>query len=71
MPAGEVTDHVFEGEIFPGTIRKYWVYTPAQYDGSEPACVMVFQNGQNYVSEERAARVPIVFDNLIHRGEMR
>ena len=27
--------------IFPGTVRDYWVYVPAQYDASKPACVWV------------------------------
>jgi enterochelin esterase family protein len=31
---------------------------------------MVCQDGQAYVDVEGAFRVPIVFDNLIHRGEM-
>ena len=31
---------------------------------------MVFQDGHLYVDPEGEMRVPIVFDNLIHRGEM-
>ena len=31
---------------------------------------MVFQDGHAYVSEDGQMRVPIVFDNLIARGEM-
>jgi enterochelin esterase family protein len=56
--------------IFPGTVRDYWVYVPAQYDGKTPACVMVFQDGKGYVDEKGSFRVPIVFDNLIHKKEM-
>jgi enterochelin esterase-like enzyme len=72
VPRGKVTQHRFEAsEIFPGTKRDYWVYVPAQYDGSEPACVMVFQDGGGFVKEEGGhTRVPIVFDNLIHEGAM-
>ncbi|MCA9210057.1 MAG: esterase family protein, partial [Planctomycetales bacterium] len=40
------------------------------YDGSQPAAVMVFQDGHAYVKEDGEFRVPIVFDNLIHRGQM-
>ncbi len=71
VPRGEVTRYRFtESAIFPGTERDYWVYVPAQYDGSEPACLMVFQDGGGYVNEKGSDRVPIVFDNLIARGEM-
>ena len=43
---------------------------PAQYDGSKPASVMVFQDGQGFASETGSYRVPVVFDNLIHKKEM-
>ena len=71
VPRGEVTEHVFSGsQVFPNTIRHYWVYVPAQYDGTAPAAVMVFQDGHAYVGIDGQFRVPVVFDNLIHRGEM-
>ncbi len=71
VPQGKVTQHRWtESKVYPGTERDYWVYVPAQYDPEKPACVMVFQDGQWYVSEKGHSRVPIVFDNLIHRGEM-
>ena len=57
-------------KIFPGTVRDYWVYVPAQYDGKKPACVMVFQDGGSYVNAKGQFRVPTVFDNLIHKKEM-
>jgi enterochelin esterase-like enzyme len=56
--------------VFPGTTRRYWVYVPAQYVASEPASVMVFQDGRMYLDAEGEIRAPIVFDNLIRRGEM-
>ncbi|GIW96642.1 MAG: esterase [Pirellulaceae bacterium] len=70
VPRGTVTEYVWRSQIFPGTIRRYWVYVPAQYDGSSPAAVMVFQDGHAYVSEDGDFRVPIVFDNLIHKKEL-
>jgi enterochelin esterase-like enzyme len=70
VPQGHVTQHHWKSNIFPGTERDYWVYVPAQYKPDSPACVMVFQDGKNYVSEDGQFRVPIVFDNLIQRGEM-
>ncbi len=71
VPQGTVTAHRFTtSNIYPGTERDYFVYVPAQYDPSRPAALMVFQDGKNYLSAEGQWRVPIVFDNLIHRGEM-
>lgn len=71
VPRGEVTMHVFkDSKVFEDTIRRYWVYVPAQYDGAKPAAVMVFQDGHAYVNETGEFRVPIVFDNLIHSGDI-
>ena len=71
VPRGRVTQHVWDkSEVFPGTVRDYWVYVPAQYDGSTPAAVMVFQDGKSYVDEKGQFRTTIVFDNLIHKKEM-
>jgi enterochelin esterase family protein len=70
VPQGKVTQHEWTSQVFPGTVRDYWVYVPAQYNASKPAAVMVFQDGQSYVRDDGQFRVPIVFDNLIYRGEM-
>lgn len=70
VPKGNVTKDVWQSHVFPNTARDYWVYVPAQYDGTKPACVMVFQDGQAYVKEDGDFRVPVVFDNLIHKGQM-
>jgi len=71
VPQGKVTHGVWKStQVFPGTIREYWVYVPAQYDETRPAAVMVFQDGHAYVGEKGWFRVPIVFDNLIAKKEM-
>jgi enterochelin esterase family protein len=70
VPKGTVTKHEWSSKIFPSTIRDYWVYVPAQYDGKTPACVMVFQDGEKYVDAEGEVRVPVVFDNLIAKKQM-
>ncbi|GAB4029594.1 SMP-30/gluconolactonase/LRE family protein [Spirosoma jeollabukense] len=63
-PKGEVLKFTFEtSKIFPGTWREYWVYVPAQYQPSQPACVYVNQDGIQW-------QAPVVFDNLIHKKEM-
>ncbi|MEI8314161.1 MAG: alpha/beta hydrolase-fold protein [Verrucomicrobiota bacterium] len=67
---GVVTKHEWRSTIFPGTVRNYWVYVPAQYTPDKPANVMVFQDGGGYVNETGDTRVPVVFDNLIHQGKL-
>ncbi len=70
VPKGTVAKYTWTSKIFPGTVRDYWVYVPAQYKAGSAACVMIFQDGGGYIAEDGRWRVPIVFDNLINRHEM-
>lgn len=70
VPQGKVTQHVWKSTLFPGTERDYWIYVPAQYNGSKPACLIVLQDGGGFVKENGSFQAPTVFDNLIHAGEM-
>lgn len=70
VPRGVVSKFSWTSKIFPGTVRDYWIYVPQQYDGSKPAALMVFQDGRGYQDTNGQFRVPIVFDNLIHKGDM-
>jgi sugar lactone lactonase YvrE/enterochelin esterase-like enzyme len=71
VPRGTVTKYAWNNsKVFPGTTRDYWVYVPAQYDKSKPACVMVFQDGGGFQDPAGSYRAPVVFDNLIHKKEM-
>jgi gluconolactonase len=64
VPKGEVLQFVFDqSQIFPGTVRDYWIYVPRQYDPSKPTCLYVNQDGIQY-------NAPAVFDELIHKQEM-
>ena len=60
----------WESKVFPGTVRDWWVYVPAQYKPDGSAAVMVFQDGRNYVNPTGDWRAPTVFDNLIAKGDM-
>ena len=66
VPKGKLIENQkWTSKIFEGTTRDWWVYVPSQYKPESPACVMVFQDGQgakNYI--------PVVFDNLIAKGDM-
>jgi enterochelin esterase family protein len=71
VPEGKVEEMTpWKSTIFANTIRDWWVYVPAQYKADQPAAVMFFQDGHDYVNVKGNWRVPIVFDNLIARGEM-
>jgi enterochelin esterase family protein len=70
VPKGKVTKHTWKSSIFPGTVRDYYVYVPEQYDGQQPACVMVFQDGFTYLNPKGQFCTTTVFDNLIARKEM-
>lgn len=71
VPQGEITQgEILESKVFPGTIRRYSVYVPKQYDPEKPAALMVFQDGHAYENRWGSYRAPVVMDNLIARGEM-
>lgn len=70
VPHGTITHCTWTSHIFPGTLRDYWVYVPAQYTPDKPACVMVFQDGAGYVDVKGRWRIPVVFDNMIHAGDI-
>ena len=71
VPRGVVHEHDWnESDVFPGTTRRFWVYVPAQYTPSEPASLMVFQDGWMYLDPDGEIRAGVVLDNLIHRNEL-
>ncbi len=59
-----------DSKVFPGTVRDWWVYVPAAYKPDGTAALMVFQDGRGTTTPTGNWRVPIVFENLIARGEM-
>src|SRR5882724_10138041 len=64
VPKGEVLKFSFDkSKVFPGTVRDYWIYVPAQYRSDKPACVYVSQDGMRF-------EATTVFDNLIQKKEM-
>ncbi len=71
VPRGQVIDMpAWESKIFPGTTRDWSIYVPAQYNADTPAALMIFQDGNGMRNEKGRWRVPVVFDNLIARGDM-
>src|ERR1022692_2172952 len=70
VPQGKITKYAWTSKIYPGTVRDYFVYVPAQYKPEKPACTMVFQDGISFVNEAGAFKATVVFDNLIAKGDM-
>jgi enterochelin esterase family protein len=67
VPRGQLIPQPrWRSRVFDGTVREWSIYVPAQYDPARPAAVMVFQDGVRSYQKD----VPIVFDNLIARGDL-
>lgn len=61
---------LFKSQAITNTVRKYWIYVPAQYDGSSDANVLVFQDGQRVVNPTGVLRVPQVLENLMAKKDI-
>ena len=71
VPRGELKGPLeFHSKIIAGTVRRYWIYVPKQYDGGAPANLLVFQDGQRATNPDGALRIQNVLDNLIDRGDI-
>lgn len=71
VPKGKVIGPLtLASQVFTNTTRHYWVYVPAQYDGKQPARLMIFQDGHAWLNPNGDYRTTHVFDNLIYRREM-
>ena len=57
-------------DIFPNTVRRYWIYVPANYNSKKPPNLLVFQDGQRAISTQGSLHIPTVLDNLIQRGDI-
>lgn len=71
VPKGEIKGpFVLPTEIFPGHQHDYWVYVPAQYKPTDPARLMIYNDGQAYMNPDADIRAQNVMDNLIFRREI-
>jgi enterochelin esterase family protein len=69
VPEGTITKyHWINKTIFVGTQRDYLLYVPKQYDLTKPACLMIFQDGRQYLGQDVQANV--VLDNLINKEDI-
>jgi sugar lactone lactonase YvrE len=64
VPHGEFVEGTLtDSRIYPGTENNFKVYIPAQYNPAQPACLLLHLDGIGKAD-------PIVFDNLIAKGDM-
>ncbi|WP_419815529.1 alpha/beta hydrolase [Glacieibacterium sp.] len=54
-------------KIYPGTVRRYWVYVPANYDPSRPPNLLLFQDGQRATNPGGSLGIPALLDKLIEQ----
>jgi hypothetical protein len=61
VPHGTLTQQPdWKCKAFEGTTRQWWIYVPAQYDPTKPACLFMIQDGQ-----WTRSYWPTVLDNMI------
>lgn len=71
VPKGKLEGPLlFKSQFITNTVRRYWIYVPAQYTPEKAANVLVFQDGQRATNPEGALRVPQVLENLIYKGDI-
>ena len=76
VPQGRISEKlVHRSTLYPGMETNYWIWVPAQYDPAVPAALMVWQDGERYITrnvEEQCRLCPSLYrlqevtDNLIH-----
>lgn len=71
VPKGKLEKFEWKtSKVFPETVRDVTVYLPAGFQPGEETCLMVWQDGTRHADPNGSMRVPVVFDNLIHKKEM-
>lgn len=76
VPQGRISEKlVHTSKLYGGMQSNYWIYVPAQYNPAVPAALMVWQDGERYITrnvEEQCRLCPSLYrlhevsDNLIH-----
>ncbi len=66
LPSGVLSSKIIHtSRIYDGMKSEYWTYVPAQYDPRVPAALMVFQDGEAYLTRGGNNPALNVIDNLI------
>ena len=71
VPKGKLIGPLeFKSKIIDGTVRRYWIYVPVNYDPKNPPNLLVFQDGQRAINPQGPLNIPVVLDNLIAKGDI-
>lgn len=71
VPKGQLLGPLeWRSRIIPGTVRRYWVFVPAQYAAEKPAGLLVFHDGHRALNPTGPLRVDQVMANLIHKKDL-
>lgn len=63
FPSGEIEGPFqWTSDIYPGTVRDYWIYVPQQYDSGRATCSIIVQDG---LRRAEGWNLPRVLDSLI------
>ena len=61
---------LFKSRIIANTIRRYWIYVPAQYTAGHPANLLVFHDGQRATNPKGSLQVAQVLENLVYKKDI-
>jgi len=71
VPKGKLEGpFLLRSQVLANTVRRYWIYVPAQYAAARPANVLIFQDGQRATNPEGQLRVPQVLENLVYKKDI-
>ena len=71
VPKGKLIGPLeFKSKVIAGTVRRYWIYVPVNYDANNPPNLLVFQDGQRAINPQGPLNIPVVLDNLIAKGDI-
>lgn len=70
VPKGQTTKHhLDDSKVYPGVGHDYWVYVPQQYDETQPANLILFQDGDYFLNEDTVYPTTVL-DNMIASGDI-
>jgi enterochelin esterase family protein len=80
VPQGHLSDKLIHtSKLYDGMQSDYWIYVPAEYDPAVPAALMVWQDGERYITRNKEEycqlcpslyRLQEVTDNLIYEKKI-
>ena len=70
VPRGKLSEKMIHtSKIYDGMVSDYWIYAAAGVDPSQPAPLMVWQDGQGPADRTKSA-AQVIFDNLTYQKKI-